>query len=95
MVRGNRIRSPSHTDSINRVINTESLQISHFRLLHNSPPLNYQSLYRCVLPNSASRARAMSSASSSSSATEAETLRRSRILKSKLYFDVPLSKVNL
>ncbi|KAF5468007.1 hypothetical protein F2P56_012203, partial [Juglans regia] len=56
-------------------------------------PLNYQSLYRCVLRNSTSRARAMSSASSSSSATEAETLRRSRILKSKLYLDVPLSKV--
>lgn len=35
----------------------------------------------------------MSSSSSSPSTGDAETLRRSRILKSKLYFDVPLPKV--
>lgn len=35
----------------------------------------------------------MSSPASSSSTSDAETLRRSRILKSKLYFDVPPSKV--
>lgn len=35
----------------------------------------------------------MSSSASTSSTSDDETLRRSRILKSKLYFDVPLSKV--
>ncbi|GKV00159.1 hypothetical protein SLEP1_g12899 [Rubroshorea leprosula] len=39
------------------------------------------------------RSRTMSSSSSSLSTTDAGTLRRDRILSSKLYFDVPLSKV--
>ncbi|XP_044464633.1 histone deacetylase 2-like isoform X2 [Mangifera indica] len=46
------------------------------------------SLYRYLHNHS------MSSSSSTSSATDAETLRRNRILSSKLYFDVPPSKVH-
>lgn len=37
----------------------------------------------------------MSSSSSPSVSTDAETLKRNRILSSKLYFDVPLSKVQI
>lgn len=49
------------------------------------------SLYRCI------RSLTMSSSSSSTSnnTADASTLRRNRILSSKLYFDVPLSKVPL
>ncbi len=49
-----------------------------------------QSVYRYIL-----RKSTMSSSASTSSTSDDETLRRSRILKSKLYFDVPLSKVNI
>lgn len=49
-----------------------------------------QSVYRYIL-----RKSTMSSSASTSSTSDDETLRRTRILKSKLYFDVPLSKVNI
>ncbi|KAL4649344.1 hypothetical protein ACB092_01G007800 [Castanea dentata] len=60
--------------------------VAIFRVL-----LQYQtlsaSLYRYILTTT------MSSSASASSDSDEETLRRNRILKSKLYFDVPLSKV--
>ena len=46
-----------------------------------------------LLQFAANLAMAATSASSSSAATDAETLRRNRILSSKLYLDVPPSKV--
>ncbi|KAJ8637843.1 hypothetical protein MRB53_012110 [Persea americana] len=48
-----------------------------------------------LLQFAANLAMAATSASSSSAATDAETLRRNRILSSKLYLDVPPSKVPL
>lgn len=39
--------------------------------------------------------RFLKMSSSSASATDAETVRQNRILSSKLYFDIPLSKVTL
>ncbi|KAH7523808.1 hypothetical protein FEM48_Zijuj06G0051300 [Ziziphus jujuba var. spinosa] len=55
-----------------------------------------QSLYRHILRNSRNRHRIMSSSSaSSSSKNDAESLRCNRILSSKLYLDVPTSKVPL
>jgi hypothetical protein len=47
------------------------------------------SLYRCIR----SLTMSSSSSSTSNSTADASTLRRNRILSSKLYFDVPLSKV--
>lgn len=76
--------------------NSESLQSNHFRVLHLANIELSQSIYCCILCKSTSRSRAMSSSSSSSPSTsDAETLRRSRILKSKLYLDVLLPKVKL
>lgn len=55
-----------------------------------------QSLYRYNLRRrSRARSGAMSSSSSSDNGTGVQARRRSRILSSKLYFDIPNSKVNL
>ena len=74
--------------------NSESRQSNHFRVLHLANTELSRSIYCYLLCKSTSRSRAMSSSSSSSPSTsDAETLRRSRILKSKLYLDVPFPKV--
>lgn len=55
-----------------------------------------QSLYRYNLRRrSRARSGTMSSSSSSDNGTGVQARRRSRILSSKLYFDIPNSKVNL
>lgn len=50
-------------------------------------------IFSYIFCKSTSRRQAMSSSSSSSSTSDEENLRRSRILKSKLYLDVPLTRV--
>lgn len=56
----------------------------------------YQSLYGHILRNSKNRSPTMSSSTApASTKNDAESLRCSRILSSKLYLDIPTSKVNL
>ncbi|KAK4599103.1 hypothetical protein RGQ29_009245 [Quercus rubra] len=73
--------TPIPTDSTRNLCES----VANFRVLPQNQTLSV-SLYRYILTT-------MSSSASASSDSDEETLRRSRILKSKLYFDVPLSKV--
>lgn len=91
------IEPPSYTD-LDRV-NSEFLQsgaTTLWMLLGSAPFKVSHPVCRHILRNSRNRSPTMSSSSaSSSSKNDAESLRRSRILSSKLYLDVPTSKVNL
>lgn len=91
------IEPPSYTD-LDRV-NSEFLQsvaTTLWMLLGSATFKVSQPVYRHILRNSRNQPPTMSSSSaSSSSKNDVESLRRSRILSSKLYLDVPTSKVNL